>query len=73
MLYYDPGKDQTLEVHISETYSVLDLERLLLFIDALTSKSHLRVNFNIHPSLKNQFLTCLDSAVSTPSFQFNIN
>jgi len=73
MFYCDPSKDQTLEVRIAETYSVLDLERLLLFIDALTAKSHLQVIFKIHPSVKNEFLTCLDSSVSTPSYQFNIN
>jgi len=73
MFYYDSTKDQILEVRIAETYSALDLERLLTFIDALAAKSYLKVSFTIHPSVKNEFLTCLDSSVSTPSYQFNIN
>ena len=73
MFYCDPDKDQTLEVHIAETYSTLDLERLLLFIDALTVKSYVQVSFKIHPSVKNEFLTCLDNSACTPTYQFNIN
>ncbi|MDT0651393.1 hypothetical protein [Autumnicola edwardsiae] len=73
MFYYDHNKDQILEVNIGETYSASDLERLLLFIDALSEKSYLKVSFTIHPSVKNEFLTCLDSSVATPTYQFNIN
>ena len=72
MFYYDPVKDQILEVSIAENYSTSDLERLLSFIDALDAKSFLKVSFKIHPSVKNQFLTCLDNS-QTPTYQFNIN
>lgn len=73
MFYFDPANNQTLEVRIAETYSVSDLKRLLLFIDALTAKSYLQVRFKIHPSVKDEFLTCLDNSASTPTYQFNIN
>jgi len=73
MFYYDPAKDQILEVSIAANYSASDLRRLLSFIDALASKSYLKVSFTIHPSVKNEFLTCLNSSVTTPNYQFNIN
>ncbi|MDT0645522.1 hypothetical protein RM545_02365 [Zunongwangia sp. F260] len=73
MFYYDPTKDQILEVSIAENYSELDVERLLLFINALTANSYLKVSFKIHPSVKNEFLTCLHSSIGTPRYQFNIN
>jgi len=66
MFYYDSTKDQILEVRIAETYSALDLEKLLTFIDALAAKSYLKVSFSIHPSVKHEFLTCLVASSITP-------
>ena len=73
MFFYNADKDQILEVSIVETYSVSDFKRLLLFIDALTAKSSLKVSFKIHPSVKKEFLTCLEIAVATPTYQFTIS
>lgn len=52
MFYYTAGTYLSLEVNVSENYSEADLERILLFVDALVDSPKMVVTFNVNTHFK---------------------
>lgn len=72
MFYYIASNKPKLEVSIVKNCSESDLERLLLFIDALSETPDMEIVFKVLPSKKKQFTKTLLSYNWNAVYAYNI-
>lgn len=72
MFSYTVNKKPKLEVIISKKYTELDVERLILFIDALIVSKEIKVIFKVDPSTKKQFKSNIEKMYLNTLFAYTI-